>query len=155
MPKDSAVAEQAAGDSASAGQNAGAADAKPALSVKSNGDGTFVLSGSGFVGTTAYIRVVGTRAKDYAYGQAWGSAPIANGSFSATTPDVCGVEGGDRFFSANDARPDKSDATGTLWSNTVKTSCPSAGGGGDDPPDDPPSDPGSGDAPAGEAGSTP
>ena len=45
---------------ADATQSAGAADVKPILSVKANGDGTFVLSGSGFVGDTAYVRAVGT-----------------------------------------------------------------------------------------------
>lgn len=135
------TAAQTAGDDSS-GQDADAAPIKPTLSVKTNGDGTFTLSGSGFVGNTAYIRAVGTGAKDYAYGQAWGSTPVSGGSFNVTTPDVCGTEGGDRFFSANDGRPDPTDkATGTLWSNTVKVSCPNAGGGGGDDPGDDPSDP--------------
>ena len=44
---------------ASYGTTTGASSApgaKPALSANSNGEGTFVLSGSGFVGDTAYIR---------------------------------------------------------------------------------------------------
>ena len=95
---------------------------KPFITVQSKGDGSFVVSGSKFLpNATVHIQVV--------------DGPFGNNIFLTDTSTQEGkLQGfptgkicqrpGQLFFSANDERHDPNDATGTLWSNTVTTSCP-------------------------------
>lgn len=95
---------------------------KPFIAVQSKGDGSFVVSGSNFLpNATVHIRVV--------------DGPFGNNIFLTDTSTQEGkLQGfptgkicqrpGQLFFSANDGRNDQHDLTGTLWSNTVTTSCP-------------------------------
>jgi hypothetical protein len=95
---------------------------RPSIAVQGKGDGSFVVTGSGFLpNATLHIRVV--------------DGPFGNSVFFTDTSDPAGrLRGfmtgkicqrpGQLFFSANDGRADATDLTGTLWSNTVTTSCP-------------------------------
>jgi hypothetical protein len=93
---------------------------KPAISVQANGDGSFVLSGSNFLpNATVHIRVV-----DAAFKTVWFNATsTSQGTLQYPTGKIC-QQPGQLFFSANDGRSDQQDHTGTLWSNTVTTTCP-------------------------------
>jgi hypothetical protein len=93
---------------------------KPLISLTSNGDGSFVVTGSGFkANATVNIRVV-----DDALTTLWfKSTSSAQGAFTFPTGHLC-QRPGNLHFSANDGRPDSSDTTGLLWSNTVTVSCP-------------------------------
>jgi hypothetical protein len=112
----------------------GASDQKPTISVSAKGDGSFVVTGSGFAPNARFhIRIV-----DDALTTIWGQGSSdSQGKFTFPTGQICKLPG-NLHFSANDETPDPSDLTGTRWSNTVTTSCPPDSGGGDDPPDDPP-----------------
>lgn len=94
---------------------------KPQISVKANGDGTFTVTGSGFVpGATVNIRVADEFLDPNVF---FNTSADASGKVTGfNTPDIC-EKSGSLFFSANDGRTDKTDLTGTLWSNTVETTC--------------------------------
>jgi hypothetical protein len=95
---------------------------RPSIAVQGKGDGSFVVTGSGFLpAATVHIRVV--------------DGPFGNSVFFTDTSDPAGKltgfmtgkicqRPGQLFFSANDGRADPTDLTGTLWSNTVTTNCP-------------------------------
>lgn len=96
---------------------------RPSIAVQGKGDGSFVVTGSGFLpNATVHIRIV--------------DGPFGNSILFNDTSNLSGkLQGfmtgkicqrpGQLFFSANDGRPDPADLTGTLWSNTVTTSCSS------------------------------
>lgn len=92
---------------------------KPSIVVQSNGDGSFVVSGSNFSpNTTVHIRVV-----DAALTTVWfHHTSTQDGKVEYPTGRICQLPG-QLFFSANDGRNDPTDLTGTLWSNTVTTTC--------------------------------
>jgi hypothetical protein len=93
--------------------------AKPVISVQAKGDGSFAVTGSKFLpSTTVHIRVVDDALTTRFFDQ--GSNP--DGTVQFTTPKIC-VFPGRLHFSANDGRSDPHDLTGTLWSNTVDTTC--------------------------------
>jgi hypothetical protein len=127
---------QSATDTAQAGE-AAAADAgnssAPVISVSTKGDGSFVITGSGFVtNTTVHIRVV-----DDALTTLWfDTGSDGQGKINFPVSGICKLPG-NLHFSANDGRPDPSDLTGTLWSNTVTASCPNQPADPGDDPDDP------------------
>ena len=94
----------------------------PLISVKSNGDGSFVVSGSKFLpNKTVHIRVV-----DAAFTTLWiDQSSDSQGTLEYPTGKLCQGPG-QLHFSANDGRdvPSAQDRTGVLWSNTVTTTCP-------------------------------
>jgi hypothetical protein len=93
---------------------------RPQISVQSNGDGSFRVSGSGFLpNTTVFIRVVDDVLNQLTFYQ----GSTADGRLEFPTGRIC-VFPGRLYFSANDGRPDPTDLTGVLWSNTVTTTCP-------------------------------
>ncbi|WP_324672162.1 hypothetical protein [Hymenobacter sp. GOD-10R] len=93
---------------------------KPVISVKSNGDGSFVVSGSGFsASATVHIRIVDATLNTFWVNQ----TATAQGTLEYPTGKIC-QRAGQVFFSANDGRSDSHDSTGTLWSNTATTTCP-------------------------------
>ncbi len=91
----------------------------PAISLSQPSTNNFTVSGSHFLGgRTVHLRVV-----DDALTQRWFSTTANSaGNFSLGLPGLC-VRPGNVHFSANDGRPNSSDVTGTLWSNTVTGSC--------------------------------
>ncbi len=93
---------------------------KPSIAVQSNGDGSFVVRGSNFLpNTTVHIRVV-----DAALTTVWfNQTSTPQGTIEYPTGKICQLPG-QLSFSANDGRNDPQDLTGTLWSNTVTTTCP-------------------------------
>ena len=94
---------------------------KPFIAVHGNGDGSFIVSGSNFLpNTTVHIRVV-----DTAFTTRWfDHTSNREGKIEDyPTGRICQLPG-QLFFSANDGRSDREDLTGTLWSNTVTTTCP-------------------------------
>ncbi len=143
--KSAEVSAASSGDSLDSGQS----EAPPTIAVTANGDGSFAITGAGFLkSTTVHVRMV-----DEALHQLWmDTTSDGGGKISTSTGGICA---GARqvSFSANDGRqvPSSQDITGVLWSNTVTVACPqpSAPDDPDDPPDDPsdppaPADPGSG-----------
>jgi hypothetical protein len=93
--------------------------AKPTISnVVNKGAGNFEVKGSGFLKSHAvHLRVVNdaTFASNSYTGSSDGSGSL---DMMITIP---GLSSGTLLdFSANDERPDPSDITGTLWSNTFK-----------------------------------
>jgi hypothetical protein len=92
---------------------------KPSLAVKANGDGSFVVRGSGFVpNATVHIRIV-----DDTLTTLWCEhSADATGALEYPTGQVCQLPGL-LHFSANDGRSDQHDLTGVLWSNTVTATC--------------------------------
>ena len=96
---------------------------KPTISVTSSGSGqssVFVVSGSGFtLNHDVRIRVVDDALNERDFHQ----SADGSGNLSARLGIPC-VAGGGLHFSATDGRPDPSDLTGLLWSNTFTTSCP-------------------------------
>jgi hypothetical protein len=97
-----------------------ARDTRPQISVQSSGDGSFRVTGSGFLpNTTVFIRVVDDALNQLYFSQ--GSTP--DGHLDFPTGRIC-VFPGRLYFSANDGRPDSTDITGVLWSNTVTSTCP-------------------------------
>jgi hypothetical protein len=94
---------------------------KPSISVQANGDGSFVVSGKSFSAqATVHIRVV-----DGALGTTVFFTDTATSAGELTgfkTGKIC-QRAGQLFFSANDERSDPQDHTGTLWSNTITTTC--------------------------------
>lgn len=93
---------------------------RPTIVAQSNGDGSFTISGSDFNrNATVHIRVV-----DDALATLWFSHTAdGNGKFVFPTGRICQRRGA-IHFSANDGRSNPQDLTGTLWSNTVTSSCP-------------------------------
>jgi hypothetical protein len=92
---------------------------KPSISVSAKGDGSFAVTGSGFLpNTTVHIRVVDDALTTLFFDQSSTSQGILN----YTTGKICQLPGR-LHFSANDGRSDKNDLTGTLWSNTATTTC--------------------------------
>ena len=92
---------------------------KPSISVSAKGDGSFVVSGSGFLpNTTVHIRVVDDALATIFLDR----SSTAQGTLNYTTGKLCQLPG-KLHFSANDGRSDRNDLTGTLWSNTVTTTC--------------------------------
>lgn len=102
-----------------------AAAPTPVIAVEPKGDGTFVISGRGFLpGAKVTIRVADGSVSPGVFLADTATADQAGVLAGFRTPQAC-QNGGERFFSANDGRSNSADATGTLWSNTVRTSCPS------------------------------
>jgi hypothetical protein len=93
---------------------------KPSIAVRSNSDGSFIVSGSSFLpNATVYIRVV-----DAALTTLWfNHTSTPQGTIEYPTGRICQLPG-QLFLSANDGRSDPQDQTGTLWSNTATTTCP-------------------------------
>jgi hypothetical protein len=107
--------------------------ARPAITVTTEGSGesaVFVVRGSAFVPGAA----VAIRAARVADGQVFNvffsttaspagqvNPPPGHIELRISIPCLSGLP---LSFSANDARPDSSDLTGTLWSNTVTVPCP-------------------------------
>lgn len=93
---------------------------KPSISVKSNGDGSFEVSGSKFLpNKTVYIRVVDQAQNENSFQVTSDSQGMFEGF---PTGDIC-QRRGVLVFTANDGRSD-SNITGTLSSNPVRISCP-------------------------------
>jgi hypothetical protein len=96
---------------------------KPTISVTSSGSGqssVFVVSGSGFTpNQDVRIRVVDDALNERDFHQ----SADGSGNLNARLAIPCAAGGG-LHFSATDGRPDPSDLTGLLWSNTFTTSCP-------------------------------
>jgi hypothetical protein len=96
---------------------------KPSISVSSSGSGqgsVFVVSGHGFSpNTNVRIRVVDNALSELDFYR----SSDGQGNLSATLGIPC-ISGLGLHFSATDGRPDQTDLTGFLWSNTVNTSCP-------------------------------
>lgn len=92
---------------------------KPNISVSNKGDGSFVVNGSGFLpNTTVHIRVVDDALANIILDQ----SSTSQGTLNYTSGKLC-QRPGRLYFSANDGRSNPSDLTGTLWSNTVTTTC--------------------------------
>jgi hypothetical protein len=91
----------------------------PTIAVQANGDGSFVITGSGFkASATVHIRVV-----DDALTTVWfDQTASAQGALNYRTGNICQLPG-NLHISANDERANPQDLTGTLWSNTVTTTC--------------------------------
>jgi hypothetical protein len=99
---------------------------KPIISVTTEGSGTgavFVVKGSGFV-ADAPVTVRAARIGDGQIHNVFFHARSAAGGALETRISIPCVPGLQLSFSANDGRPDPSDLTGTLWSNTVQAFCP-------------------------------
>lgn len=96
---------------------------KPSISVSVEGSGAtsvFVVTGSGFLPNhVVHVRVVDDALNTLFFQQ----SSDGSGQFKLRQGIRCNT-GGALHFSANDGRPDPHDLTGTLWSNTVTTSCP-------------------------------
>jgi hypothetical protein len=99
---------------------------RPAISIGTEGAGetaVFVIRGSGFLAGAA----VSIRAARIGDGQVhnvfFQTAATAEGKIDARLHIPC-ITGLQLSFSANDGRPDASDLTGTLWSNTAHANCP-------------------------------
>src|SRR5689334_9734203 len=115
----SAIPDGGAAD-AGAAQTAGAADGKaPVITVKSNGDGTFTINGTGFLANSGVLVSAADRALDRAYGiaQADGS-----GAFTFTTRNICPSPPPITFAETSGINS-KTDRTDWVWSNTVATAC--------------------------------
>jgi hypothetical protein len=93
----------------------------PAISVAAKGDGSFTVTGSGFVpNATVTIRIVDDALVTVNFDQ----SADAQGNLSFPTGKIC-QRAGDLHFSAHDGRTDPNDPMrGPLWSNTVTSSCP-------------------------------
>ncbi len=106
---------------------------KPIIAVKNNGDGSFVITGHGFVhGADVVARVVGIN-KNGAAEEYGGYTSSGSGGVQITTPvlvDFAVI----LFFTVSDKRPDPTDKiTGLLWSNSVQI----VFNPGETPPEDP------------------
>jgi hypothetical protein len=89
------------------------------ISVSAKGDGSFAVTGSGFLpNTTVHIRVVDDALATIFLSQ----SSTSQGTLNYTTGKICQLPGR-LYFSANDGRSDRDDLTGTLWSNTATTTC--------------------------------
>lgn len=93
--------------------------AKPIISVQSNGDGSFKVSGSGFVPKNATVNILvgdGTLRNPLVL-----SVSATDGAFKDfPTGKICQAAG-NLFFEASDGRVDKGSQ---IFSNTVTISCP-------------------------------
>jgi hypothetical protein len=96
---------------------------KPQITVRSESAGAgsvFVVEGTGFVsGSTVTVRIV----DDAFTQQNRQQSADANGNLSMRISLPC-LSGLGLHFSATDSRPDGSDLTGVLFSNTFDISCP-------------------------------
>lgn len=92
----------------------------PSISVQSNGDGSFKVSGSGFVPKNATVNILvgdGTFRNPLVF-----SVSASDGAFrDFPTGKICQAAG-NLFFSASDGRLDQGSQ---IFSNTVTLSCPS------------------------------
>lgn len=101
------------------GSITGGGSSKPSISVTKQ-NGNFRVTGSGFLhSTTVHVRVV--VGNDITQGSVNQTPSSSTGTIDITLI-VPGNPGVVLHFSANDGRPDPSDLTGTLWSNTVDIS---------------------------------
>ena len=137
------AAAGAAGDAETA--TGAAADGRaPTIAVKSNGDGTFVITGSGFVANSPALISATDRQADREYGVAQADG---GGAFSFTTRNIC-PSPPPLTFIATSGVGSKTDRTDWIWSNIVQTACPADSGkdpGSGDDPDAPDNGDGSGD----------
>jgi hypothetical protein len=107
--------------------------AAPTISTKSNGDGSFTVTGSGFLQNSGVtMRVVDDALNQFFFQ----TTSDSQGRISVSTASIC-QRAGNVHFSATDGRRDSSDLTGNLWSNTTTTACPAGTppDKGDDDPD--------------------
>ncbi len=94
---------------------------KPFIAVETRGDGSFVVSGSNFSpNARVYIHVVDANLKRVVFHDTSNPEGKLEGF---QTGRIC-TQPGTLVFSANDGRRNRADVTGTLWSNSVTTSCP-------------------------------
>lgn len=95
----------------------------PSISVSSTGNGAgsvFSVSGVGFQpNSRVTIRVTDDALNSRSYQQ----SASASGSLSFRQGISC-IPGLRLYFSATDGRSNPNDVTGSLWSNTVTTTCP-------------------------------
>jgi hypothetical protein len=95
----------------------------PTIGVTSSGTGqssVFTVTGSGFLpSSNVRIRVVDDQLTERDFNQSSDAQGKLNARFSL--PCISGLT---LHFSATDGRPDASDLTGVLFSNTVNSSCP-------------------------------
>lgn len=92
----------------------------PVIYVQSNGDGSFIVTGSNFLpNVTVHIRVVDNALTNLFFN----AQSTSQGMLNFPTGKLCQLPG-NLHFSANDGRPNRNDLTGTLWSNTATVSCP-------------------------------
>jgi hypothetical protein len=92
---------------------------KPNITVTSEGSGKFTVSGTAFLPSkTVHIRVVDQALNNVWFDQSSDSAGHLNAK--VTLSCQTGVK---QYFSVNDGRPDSSDLTGVLWSNTFTITC--------------------------------
>jgi hypothetical protein len=96
---------------------------KPTISVSSSGAGggsAFAVLGSKFSSNhDVRIRVVDDRLAERDFHQSADSSGALNAKFGV--PCISGLT---LHFSATDGRPNQSDLTGVLWSNTFNIACP-------------------------------
>jgi hypothetical protein len=99
---------------------------KPQITVRSEGVGgaaVFIIEGVGFK-PNAPSRTVTVRVVDDALAtRNFQQSVDANGRLVMRQSIAC-ISGLGLHFSATDSRPDPSDLTGVMWSNTVNISCP-------------------------------
>ena len=94
----------------------------PTITVRSNGDGSFKVSGSGFLPPTAKVNILigdGTFRNPLVM-----TATAENGTLADfPTGKICQVPGRNLFFEATDGRMDPANHK-TVMSNTVELTCP-------------------------------
>ena len=132
--------DAASGQSTNTAQSTGGAaplesnqTAAPTIAASSKGDGSFSITGSGFLQkSTVSVRIV-----DDALNTFWlETTSDGQGKIAVSTGNIC-QRAGNVHFSAIDGRRDSKDLTGNLWSNTATAACPAQAppDGGDDDPD--------------------
>jgi hypothetical protein len=103
--------------------NPPAPSTKPSINVSSRGSGSgaqFTVTGSGFLpNKTVTVRVVDAAFNMSSFQQ----SSDASGNITANLSIPCS-SASPLHFSATDGRPDPSDLTGVLWSNTFMIPCP-------------------------------
>jgi len=111
---------------AGSAQAAAGQKALPTIWVTAKGDGSFTVMGTAF-NPTANVKL---RVVDDALNKVeFDLSADPTGKFTFGTGKICKQEGA-IHFSATDSRPNPSDDTGVLWSNTATSSCPAGGGDG-------------------------
>ena len=97
----------------------------PTLSVTSEPNNVFLVSGKGFLNSKPVtIRVADDAMKNAFITHAAGRR-IESGELGTVTVRLAGLcsQPGNLHFSANDGRASSADRTGTYWSNTFQVSC--------------------------------
>lgn len=129
----------------------------PHIDVNSNGDGSFTVTGSGFVpGAKVKVQVTDDSPPDnpLAIRQIWRFIDASGtGTINFATDRICKQEGTLHFMATDERRDPKEIFGNELWSNIANSQCPRSsggGGGGDDPGGDDPG--GGGDDPSGGGG---